>query len=68
MFQLKSQGRNLEQELDGNKAFKNPELYDLLMENFDIDFTGSNLDKSARVFSREDFGKDDFYDELGKQQ
>uniref|UniRef100_A0AC34FKX0 Uncharacterized protein n=1 Tax=Panagrolaimus sp. ES5 TaxID=591445 RepID=A0AC34FKX0_9BILA len=68
MFQLKAQGRNLEQELDGNKAFKNPALYDFLMGKFAIDSTGSALPKSARVFNREDFDKDDFYDQLAFHQ
>jgi hypothetical protein len=68
MFELKAKGRNLEQELDGNKAFKNPALYDFLMEKFDIDFTGSALPKTARVFNREDFDKDDFYDQLALHQ
>uniref|UniRef100_A0AC35G9B1 Uncharacterized protein n=1 Tax=Panagrolaimus sp. PS1159 TaxID=55785 RepID=A0AC35G9B1_9BILA len=68
MFQLKGQGRNLEQELDGNKAFKNPALYEFLMGKFDIDPTGSALPKSARVFNREDFDKDDFYDQLALRQ
>uniref|UniRef100_A0AC34GRH8 Uncharacterized protein n=1 Tax=Panagrolaimus sp. ES5 TaxID=591445 RepID=A0AC34GRH8_9BILA len=71
MFRLKAQGRNLEQELDGKKAFNNPALYDLLLENqekFKIDFNGSALDKFVRVFNIEDFEKNDFYDQLGKRQ
>uniref|UniRef100_A0A7E4ULW3 SAP30_Sin3_bdg domain-containing protein n=1 Tax=Panagrellus redivivus TaxID=6233 RepID=A0A7E4ULW3_PANRE len=64
MFRRKAMGVDLNAQLEDSRALRNPCLYDVLMDRFDVDSTGSNVPKSARVFNWDEFTKADFYDDL----
>lgn len=50
--------------IKNEKKFKNPAIYDMLIEKFGLDEIGSNFPKS--VFDPHAFNEDSFYEELGK--
>lgn len=66
LFTQKARGISMDKYLDDIKTFKNPALYDLLLQKFDIETHGSNLAKNAKLFDLNDFEEHDYYDKLGK--
>ena len=65
LFTQKARGIPMDKYLDDIKTFKNPALYDLLLQKFDIETHGSNLTKNAKLFDLNGFEEHDYYDKLG---
>lgn len=52
--------------IQNNKAFRNPSIYEKLVKHLNIDELGTNF--PPELYDGHLFGKDSYYDELGKQQ
>jgi len=58
--------QDLNFQIQSNKAFRNPSIYDKLILHLDIDELGTNF--PASLYDGHLFGKESYYDELGKAQ
>jgi len=65
-FDKKSQGVQINEKIKGNKGFKNPAIYEFLVNKYGIDEKGSNFSKD--IFDPHGFDESDYYDALGEQQ
>jgi len=52
--------------IQNKKAFRNPSIYEKLIEHLNIDELGTNF--PPELYDGHLFGKESYYDELGKQQ
>ncbi|KAE9551051.1 hypothetical protein FO519_005751 [Halicephalobus sp. NKZ332] len=68
LFTQKARGISMDKYLDDIKTFKNPALYDLLLQKFDIETHGSNLSRNTKLFDLNDFEEHDYYDKLAAVQ
>uniref|UniRef100_A0A915E3W0 HAT C-terminal dimerisation domain-containing protein n=1 Tax=Ditylenchus dipsaci TaxID=166011 RepID=A0A915E3W0_9BILA len=65
-FKKKAQGKDMNEAIKKNKHFKNPALYEFLVEKYKIDEKGSNFPKE--IFDPHAFSEDDYYDKLDEYQ
>lgn len=65
-FERKSAGLDPNAGIKGRRDFKNPSLYETLVNMFGIDEKGTNF--RADVYDPKSFRPEDFYDELGERQ
>lgn len=65
-FERKAAGVDLNLMIQKRRDFKNPSMYEKLIEAFDVDELGSNFKKS--VFDPHGFSKDCFYDQISIMQ
>lgn len=65
-FEKRRQGRDPNTEIQKHKQFRNPSIYEKLIEMLGIDQIGSNFSRS--VFDPHGFKPDDYYDKLGEAQ
>ncbi|VDN59930.1 unnamed protein product [Dracunculus medinensis] len=65
-FARKANGFDLNLAIKRRRDFKNPSMYEKLIEKFDVDELGSNFDKT--VFDPHGFTKDCFYDRIAVVQ
>lgn len=63
-FEKKAQGADLNALIQKRRDFKNPSMYEKLIEKFEVDELGSNFAPS--VFDPHGFTKDCFYDQICK--
>uniref|UniRef100_A0A0R3S3Y3 SAP30-binding protein n=1 Tax=Elaeophora elaphi TaxID=1147741 RepID=A0A0R3S3Y3_9BILA len=63
-FEKKAQGADLNALIQKRRDFKNPSMYEKLIEKFEVDELGSNFAQS--VFDPHGFTKDCFYDQICK--
>ncbi|CDW54575.1 SAP30 binding protein [Trichuris trichiura] len=66
LFRQKEAGFDFNKTIQNRTDFRNPSIYEKLVEHFDIDEVGSNFPKT--VFDPHDFHKSDFYEELARAQ
>ncbi|KFD45296.1 hypothetical protein M514_13828 [Trichuris suis] len=66
LFRQKRAGFDFNKTIQNRTDFRNPSIYEKLVEHFDIDEVGSNFPKT--VFDPHDFHKSDFYEELARAQ
>jgi hypothetical protein len=64
MFKRKANGEDLNRKIQDRKDFKNPSMYEKLIEHFEIDEAGTNFSKS--IYDPKSFPPDCYYDRLGK--
>lgn len=65
-FEKRRQGRDPNFEIQKHKQFRNPSIYEKLIEMLGIDQIGSNFSRS--VFDPHGFKSGDYYDKLGEAQ
>ncbi|EFO20506.2 transcriptional regulator HCNGP [Loa loa] len=65
-FEKKAQGADLNALIQKRRDFKNPSMYEKLIEKFEVDELGSNFAPS--VFDPHGFTKDCFYDQISVLQ
>lgn len=65
-FQQKARGMDFNRMFQKRKDFRNPSIYEKLIEHFGIDEMGSNFPKS--VFDPHGFKPSDYYDKLAEVQ
>lgn len=65
-FAQKENGFDLNLVIKRRRDFKNPSMYEKLIEKFDVDEIGSNFNRT--VFDPHGFTKDCFYDFIGMFQ
>ncbi|KAM3716265.1 SAP30-binding protein [Dirofilaria immitis] len=65
-FEKKAQGADLNALIQKRRDFKNPSMYEKLIEKFEVDELGSNFAPS--VFDPHGFTKDCFYDQISALQ
>uniref|UniRef100_A0A0N5ASS3 SAP30-binding protein n=1 Tax=Syphacia muris TaxID=451379 RepID=A0A0N5ASS3_9BILA len=65
-FKRKSAGVDLNLMIKKRRDFKNPSMYEQLIEKFHVDELGSNF--NPRVFDPHEFSDDCFYDNIGTMQ
>lgn len=56
-------GINMNQHIKSHKNFKNPALYEFLVQKYSIDEKGTNF--ISKIFNPHRFKKEDFYNCLG---
>lgn len=55
----------MNQVIQQHKGFKNPAIYEFLVNEYDIDEKGTNF--PPEIFNPHRFNPEDFYDALGKR-
>jgi hypothetical protein len=63
---IQNEGLDLNQEIQSNKAFRNPSMYEKLIDYCELNEFGTNY--APHIFDPFKWGKESFYDELAKVQ
>ncbi|KAH7692967.1 transcriptional regulator HCNGP [Aphelenchoides avenae] len=65
-FERKAHGANYNDQIKLRKDFKNPAIYEVLVQKFNLDEKGSNFPES--VYDPHAFSEGDFYEALAEEQ
>jgi len=65
-FEMKSKGTNFNENIKRRRDYKNPAIYEYLVQTYGIDEKGSNLDRT--IYDPHEFNARDYYGALGEYQ